>query len=573
MNKDISVTKNDKWLKAAVIGSLWASIEIILGSFLHNLRVPFSGTFLTFIAICLLISFHQMWKENGIFWRAGLICALMKSISPSAIIFGPMIGILTGAIVLELFVFIIGKNIIAYILGGIFAMLSVIIHKIIGLLILYGTDLVKIVENLYHYAVKQINIEDISPLNILILIILIYSISGIIAVMFGYIIGKRTAKYKNPIISNKYNLVNKNSDFISENATNNSVWLLFFHIITIISGIYIIGALPLNISIVSVGVYITFCFYRYKNSMRRLTKPLFLIQLLILTLFAGLFWNGFQKSEIFRIEGFIIGIKMVIRAVMIVVGFFSLSVELRNPVVKTILHDRGFSQLYFSLNLAFAALPSIISGMPKPRRFISNPINSFTDALLKSHDLLNTIKKQENGNPKIFIITGERHQGKTTFVRQIVTKLKEKEFSVKGFLSEAIFTDGERTGYVLKDIETNKSVEICNINGNSDWNKTGCYYFNPDGIQFGYDILDIKKIKNSDIIVIDEIGKFELNNEGWKKAIDNLLINSKIPMIWVVRKSLVSDVITKWNLSVVEIFDIKKNKIEDIIEKQVKKVK
>jgi len=36
----------DIWLKAAMLGSLWASIEIILGSFLHNLHIPFSGTFL-----------------------------------------------------------------------------------------------------------------------------------------------------------------------------------------------------------------------------------------------------------------------------------------------------------------------------------------------------------------------------------------------------------------------------------------------------------------------------------------------------------------------------------------------
>jgi len=31
----------DIWLKAAMLGSLWASVEIILGSFLHNLHIPF----------------------------------------------------------------------------------------------------------------------------------------------------------------------------------------------------------------------------------------------------------------------------------------------------------------------------------------------------------------------------------------------------------------------------------------------------------------------------------------------------------------------------------------------------
>ena len=42
---------NDKWIKASVLAGLWAGVEIIAGSFLHNLRIPFSGTFLTFIFI------------------------------------------------------------------------------------------------------------------------------------------------------------------------------------------------------------------------------------------------------------------------------------------------------------------------------------------------------------------------------------------------------------------------------------------------------------------------------------------------------------------------------------------
>ena len=36
------------WMKAAVVGGLWASIEIIIGSFLHNTRLPFAGSMLAF---------------------------------------------------------------------------------------------------------------------------------------------------------------------------------------------------------------------------------------------------------------------------------------------------------------------------------------------------------------------------------------------------------------------------------------------------------------------------------------------------------------------------------------------
>jgi len=66
---------SNRWLKASVLGCLWASSEIVFGSFLHNLRIPFTGIILTGIGIILLISVAHLWKENGLFWRAGLVCA------------------------------------------------------------------------------------------------------------------------------------------------------------------------------------------------------------------------------------------------------------------------------------------------------------------------------------------------------------------------------------------------------------------------------------------------------------------------------------------------------------------
>ena len=37
---------DEKWIKASIIGTIWAASEIVLGSFLHNLKVPFSGNIL-----------------------------------------------------------------------------------------------------------------------------------------------------------------------------------------------------------------------------------------------------------------------------------------------------------------------------------------------------------------------------------------------------------------------------------------------------------------------------------------------------------------------------------------------
>ena len=132
---------NDKWIKASVLAGLWAGIEIIAGSFLHNLRIPLSGTILTLVSIILVVGFFQIWPKYGIIWRAGLITALMKSISPSAVILGPMIAITVEGFIMEFAIRVVGRNITGYISAGMLTMVGILVHKVIRLFLLYGWDI------------------------------------------------------------------------------------------------------------------------------------------------------------------------------------------------------------------------------------------------------------------------------------------------------------------------------------------------------------------------------------------------------------------------------------------------
>ncbi|MDN5297145.1 MAG: hypothetical protein PWQ71_1251, partial [Bacteroidota bacterium] len=152
-------TLNEQWIKASIIGSMWASIEIVWGSFLHNLRVPLSGHILTAIGLIILISASYRWKEKGLFWRAGIICALLKTMSPSAVIFGPMIAILCEALLLEASVRLFGKNRIGLIIGAILAMSWNLVQAIISKIIAYGYNLVKLYESIMLYAQKQLHTD------------------------------------------------------------------------------------------------------------------------------------------------------------------------------------------------------------------------------------------------------------------------------------------------------------------------------------------------------------------------------------------------------------------------------
>ena len=166
-------------------GTIWAASEIVLGSFLHNLRIPFSGNILTAIGIIILISVSYLWTEKGIFWRAGVICAVLKTMSPSAVIFGPMIAIIAESFLLEASVRLFGRTIAGFVLGAMLAMSWNLFQKIINMIIFYGSGIIEIYEGLLKMAQKQLDIQtDIVWLPIIILLVA-YALFGILRLLSG----------------------------------------------------------------------------------------------------------------------------------------------------------------------------------------------------------------------------------------------------------------------------------------------------------------------------------------------------------------------------------------------------
>ncbi|MCX6550055.1 MAG: hypothetical protein NTY02_03425, partial [Acidobacteria bacterium] len=132
------------WQRAAIYGSLWAAVEIVAGSFLHNLRVPFAGSVLAAFGVLLMTAGHRACPERGLIWRAALICALMKSVSPSAVILGPMIGILMEGVLLEVGVRLAGGRAIGYLAGGALAVSWSMAQRMLNAVISFGPDVVRL---------------------------------------------------------------------------------------------------------------------------------------------------------------------------------------------------------------------------------------------------------------------------------------------------------------------------------------------------------------------------------------------------------------------------------------------
>jgi nucleoside-triphosphatase THEP1 len=65
---------------------------------------------------------------------------------------------------------------------------------------------------------------------------------------------------------------------------------------------------------------------------------------------------------------------------------------------------------------------------------------------------------------------------------------------------------------------------------------------------------------DQDLVVIDEIGCFELNGNVWAESVDRLRELGAFPMIWVVRKSLLEAVIQRWNVKNSFLFEVGKDR-------------
>jgi len=556
------------WLRASVVGSIWASFEIILGSFLHNLKIPVSGTILSFIGVWILISFQQIWKDKGLIWRTGLICALMKSISPSAIILGPMIGIFTESLIIEIITRILGRNFIAYIIGGGLAVLSTLVQKIINLIILYGLDLVKILDNLYRFAVKQIGMEQLSPVYLIIAIAVLYILAGMAGATGGFITGKRYLKLKHHRETEEKITLQPGSTLFGQTSEDKySVLLLFVNLFAIAGILFLLNYNLLIPAGITAVIYSAFCILTYKNSLKRLKKPGFWISFLTLTFFATFIWNWLSDGVFFTKEGFLVGLKMNARAAVMIIGFASISSELKNPVIKSVLYNRGFASLYQSLSLSFSALPYLVSTLMTGENTGKIPGRKSLHGILNRADNLYSVFENEYPKkPAVVIITGEIHSGKTTFALNVITALKEKNINVCGFLAIGIDENGERKGFKLMDLQTGEKTDLCSTSEIPESFKAGRYYFRRKAIEKGIKILT-NIPDDCQCVIIDEIGPLEIAGGGWSMAIDHLCRKNISPQIWVIRKSIIKKAIRRWNAGDIYIFDIQTDNVASAAEK------
>lgn len=549
-----AVILSDIWIKASIIGTTWAASEIVLGSFLHNLKIPFSGNILAGIGMILLISVSYVWKDKGLFWRAGLICALMKTLSPSAVIFGPMIAIFSQSVLLEASTRVFGRTVLGFVTGAMLAMSWNLFQKIINFIIFYGMNIVKVYESLVQSAQKQLHIEaDVLWLP-LILLLVVYCILGVIAAIIGMRTGKKIVSQPFeplPVSPNsKLNTPLKNKP----NTFRYSLIWLFMDILSIVGALLLIKNTLWFVWIPSILSLVVVWAIRYKRAIRQLMKPKFWIFFVLITMITAFVFTKIQGQELW--EGLLIGLEMNFRALVIIVGFSVLGTELYNPKIQAFFLKTSFKQLPKALEMSFESLPLMIATLPDARSIIKDPVSIIHQVISQADSRLKEIKRQQDFSATVFILSGAIASSKTRTLGELIELLKGSAVKIGGFYSPRIMEHDITTGYDIISISSGKSAALLRLAEGDSNLKIGKYRLIPDGFSLGRELLKPENNNSNQLVVIDEIGKLELQGKGWAKSLEALLHSRKNHLLIAVRTDFVDAVIEKWHIKNYRVFDV-----------------
>lgn len=157
----------------------------------------------------------------------------------------------------------------------------------------------------------------------------------------------------------------------------------------------------------------------------------------------------------------------------------------------------------------------------------------------------------------IFVISGTQGEGKSTFLEKILEEFDQNKIKYGGILARGQWKNNIRNKFELIDLKSGGSVIFCQKDEMPGWEKIRSFYINPAGTDFGNKALQHHYLKDIDIVIIDELGPFELMGKGWTFAVNEIINNTGMPMIWVIRESLLQEIIAYYKITTFRVFNIK----------------
>jgi nucleoside-triphosphatase THEP1 len=138
------------------------------------------------------------------------------------------------------------------------------------------------------------------------------------------------------------------------------------------------------------------------------------------------------------------------------------------------------------------------------------------------------------------IVSGAVHVGKTTAIRRAIACLKQSHWRVAGFITSPLWgTEGERGGLEIEDLLSGTRRTLARTDRVLGGAQIGPYSFDPQVMEWADQLADQALVLGCDLLVVDEIGRLELEmGSGFQNTLSTLQLLRLPPALVVVRESL-----------------------------------
>lgn len=158
-------------------------------------------------------------------------------------------------------------------------------------------------------------------------------------------------------------------------------------------------------------------------------------------------------------------------------------------------------------------------------------------------------------------ITGLPSAGKTYALLRVIEMLKDEEVVIGGMINQPIMEGKHRVGFTVRDLITGETEDYAHIGYESK------IMVGHIGVDIGkFETIAVSAIQNAcenaDIIVIDEVGKVEVESEAFVNAVRMALEVDK-PMILTLHKKsrnpLLQDIRRRDDVRILEVTQTNRN--------------
>jgi ABC-type thiamin/hydroxymethylpyrimidine transport system permease subunit len=175
----------------AVFGALWGLVEITLGSVFHAIDLPLSGMTLGVIGVMLASIGRLFVPRRGSTLFIGAIAMVLKLFSIGSSVLGPMVGIMSEAIVAEIVLDLFPRpSLAAFMLANMAAALITLIQPFITGLVFFGRSMFIVWLDLLDSGARIFKLPAEAAIVIVAILVIVHLAAGAVGGWVGWGLGR-----------------------------------------------------------------------------------------------------------------------------------------------------------------------------------------------------------------------------------------------------------------------------------------------------------------------------------------------------------------------------------------------